>query len=76
MYMLKICYTFFILADKTCPEDQFSCGNGSKCIPKMWVCDEQSDCPNNADEKDCGTSSCQNLWIVLMFADFLFTFLA
>ena len=41
---------------KTCPEDQFLCGNGSMCIPKMWLCDEQKDCPNNADEADCSKS--------------------
>ena len=41
------------LVQKTCPEDQFLCGNGSMCIPRMWLCDEQKDCPNNADEADC-----------------------
>ena len=41
------------LVQKTCPADQFLCGNGSMCIPRMWLCDEQNDCPNNADEADC-----------------------
>ena len=41
-------------APKTCHWSQFRCDDGSKCIPAMWQCDEDFDCPDKSDEKHCG----------------------
>ena len=48
-----------------CPEDQFTCGDGT-CISKYQVCNFMYDCPNDsADEDDCPViydfESCSNL---------------
>lgn len=53
-----------------CTEDQFECSN-KRCIPNSWVCNGLTDCPDRADEKNCGTGNqtrcskdqfeCQNL---------------
>ncbi len=34
------------------------CGNDSMCIPKDWICDEQKDCKNGADEENCHATTC------------------
>ncbi|KAG1967197.1 low-density lipoprotein receptor-related protein 8-like isoform X1 [Pimephales promelas] len=39
---------------KTCGSNQFNCGDERKsCVPLMWRCDGEKDCPNNADEEGC-----------------------
>jgi hypothetical protein len=30
----------------TCPSNQHRCGTDSKCIPAVWVCDADHDCPD------------------------------
>ncbi|KAG1967202.1 low-density lipoprotein receptor [Pimephales promelas] len=39
---------------KTCGSNHFNCGDERKsCVPLMWRCDGEKDCPNNADEEGC-----------------------
>ncbi|XP_022087714.1 very low-density lipoprotein receptor-like isoform X2 [Acanthaster planci] len=44
---------------RTCPADQFSCGESATCIPRSWVCDHDLDCDNGLDERDCADVTCQ-----------------
>lgn len=36
----------------TCQKDQFQCRTGT-CIWETWVCDNDSDCPDQEDEENC-----------------------
>jgi hypothetical protein len=36
----------------SCTGGAFACGN-SNCIPQVYVCDGDKDCPNASDERDC-----------------------
>ena len=36
---------------RTCSPLQFACNN--RCIPKTWQCDDDIDCQDGEDEKDC-----------------------
>uniref|UniRef100_A0A8C6P049 Uncharacterized protein n=1 Tax=Nothobranchius furzeri TaxID=105023 RepID=A0A8C6P049_NOTFU len=36
-------------------QQRFSCGDPKgQCISTRWVCDGDKDCPNDADENNCG----------------------
>ena len=35
----------------SCEENFFACANGA-CVPKVWVCDNESDCLDDSDEAD------------------------
>ena len=35
-----------------CDKDQFTCENG-RCIHASWECDQQNDCWDDSDEKNC-----------------------
>uniref|UniRef100_A0A3Q0T0B0 Relaxin family peptide receptor 2a n=1 Tax=Amphilophus citrinellus TaxID=61819 RepID=A0A3Q0T0B0_AMPCI len=37
-----------------CPLGQFPCGNMSECLPQALQCNGHKDCPNGADERQCG----------------------
>ncbi|XP_077985900.1 sortilin-related receptor-like [Glandiceps talaboti] len=41
----------------TCANEQFTCGNGH-CIPRLWICDNDNDCGDMSDERDCALVSC------------------
>lgn len=54
-----------------CTSGQFSCissQSGLNCIPSAWKCDHETDCDDNSDEKDCGTTTCS------LFNQFQFVF--
>ena len=40
-----------------CTTGQFKCDN-NKCIPSAWRCDDQKDCGDNSDEKNCKSVNC------------------
>lgn len=35
-----------------CEAGQFQCNNG-RCIPTLWICDDDDDCSDNSDEENC-----------------------
>ena len=36
----------------TCLSDTFPCDNGA-CIPPAWECDQDNDCGDGSDEREC-----------------------
>jgi hypothetical protein len=38
---------------RECTESEFRCVD-QQCIPSRWVCDQENDCGDNSDERDCG----------------------
>ena len=38
------------LCTPPCSTDQFACADGSKCIPKSYLCDDSDDCDDGSDE--------------------------
>ena len=51
-YSLFCCCRFFsFFVALKCADDEFPCV--TVCITKDWVCDNQDDCGDNADEIDC-----------------------
>ena len=42
----------------TCSADGFQCDNGM-CLPKLFVCDGDKDCPDGSDETYCATNITQ-----------------
>lgn len=40
-------------APRECTESEFRCDDQS-CIPSRWICDQNNDCGDNSDERDCG----------------------
>ncbi|NXS13734.1 RSVR protein, partial [Neodrepanis coruscans] len=37
--------------------DQFQCSPGGRCFHREWICDGHPDCPDEADEQQCGTAT-------------------
>ena len=42
-----------------CEEDEFLCGDGTRCLPARWVCDSSIDCLDGSDEpSSCPEVTC------------------
>ena len=73
----RIRQTFAILipilsVSSHCSSEEMHCGGDvSVCVPKEFVCDYERDCPNGADETDCG----QSMFCIRQIMSFLFVFL-
>ncbi|KAL7977860.1 hypothetical protein Chor_010812 [Crotalus horridus] len=37
-------------APSHCPETEFACHAGGRCVPKAWLCDNEDDCRDGSDE--------------------------
>ena len=52
IFLLIFFLYIFIALPQGCQEGEFMCAN-KRCILKSWKCDEENDCGDNSDEKDC-----------------------
>ncbi|XP_059494976.1 sortilin-related receptor isoform X1 [Stegostoma tigrinum] len=43
--------------EHTCLPNQYRCSNG-KCISSIWKCDNDNDCGDYSDERNCPTAAC------------------
>lgn len=55
-----------LLPDKNCTDVEFRCKTG-RCIPKRWLCDGESDCPDESDEDP---EVCRKFKELLCFIDY------
>uniref|UniRef100_A0AAF6YM48 CD320 molecule n=1 Tax=Bos taurus TaxID=9913 RepID=A0AAF6YM48_BOVIN len=39
----------------SCPPTNFQCRSDGRCLPLIWRCDVDQDCPDGSDEEECGT---------------------
>ncbi|XP_030601375.1 relaxin receptor 2a isoform X2 [Archocentrus centrarchus] len=51
---MKALETSMVEGEARCPLGQFPCGNMSECLPQALQCNGHKDCPNGADERQCG----------------------
>lgn len=42
-----------VCSSSPCNDSEFRCKVTNECIPRSWVCDQQSDCADRSDEEDC-----------------------
>lgn len=38
----------------SCPPTNFQCRSDGRCVPLIWRCDVDQDCPDGSDEEECG----------------------
>ncbi|VVC90247.1 unnamed protein product [Leptidea sinapis] len=43
----------------SCNSAQFSCADGSRCVPVAWRCDRRAQCDDASDEHDCYSDECE-----------------
>lgn len=61
---MRVCsafeHVYLFMHDLACPDDWFKCEN-NHCIPMKKRCDNQSDCNDMSDEKDCDNGKTSGL---------------
>lgn len=53
--MLRCDFCMTVPPAYTCGSNEFTCDDGY-CVQRDYVCDNQADCPDGSDEKDCRKS--------------------
>lgn len=50
---------FLFITEGKCNETFYQCKNG-KCIPEHLLCDNNNDCGDSSDERNCFVNECLN----------------
>ena len=50
---MSIFHDFFSFFLVQCSSTEFTCADGRKCIPSSYKCDDDNDCGDNSDERNC-----------------------
>lgn len=45
--------------DNPCSQNMFLCNSTQRCIPRSWLCDQEVDCQDGEDEKNCDNAQTQ-----------------
>ncbi|CAD5112199.1 DgyrCDS1434 [Dimorphilus gyrociliatus] len=60
LLIIVICFSIFLVAvSENCEENQFRCDNG-QCIHGFAKCDQEVDCQDGSDERNCTIRNCAN----------------
>lgn len=57
LYVINIIFSLLATVSATCGSSDFSCDNGN-CIDAVLKCDQENDCGDNSDEKNCPERKC------------------
>ena len=57
LYFINIIFSFLATVSTTCGSSDFTCDNGN-CIDAVLKCDQENDCGDNSDERNCPKRKC------------------
>ena len=52
------CNKWILYYSPQCQENEFRCKSDGICVPGAFQCDDQKDCDDGSDEKDCPSKLC------------------